>query len=420
MELSYHFLLDLAIILASTKVLGALTKKIHMPQVVGALLAGLILGPTFFNIIEDKDFISQLAEIGVIVLMFRAGLETNISELKKCGKASLVIALAGVVVPLIGGFGIAALFNHGEGFTQMDTKIILQNIFIGVILTATSVSITVETLKELGKLNTKTGTAILGAALIDDVLGIIILTIMTSMNNPSDTSAQIHFVILKIIFFFVIAALVGIPFYYVFDRYSRNQKARRRFSVISLAFCLFMSFVAEQFFGVADITGAFIAGIVLSNTVHSHFITRRVEITSYMLLTPVFFASVGLSVVLPDNMDLSIILISASLIVVAILSKVVGCGLGAMMCKYSKKESLRVGVGMVSRGEVALIVANKGFHVGLLNTLFFAPIIIMVVVTAVITPIFLKIVYRGEDQDIKCVEGPVSIQDSPGHLKEQV
>lgn len=398
--MSYHFLLDLAIILASTKVLGVITKRIQMPQVVGALIAGLLLGPAAFGVIEDVDFIRHLAEVGVVVLMFSAGLETNISEMKKCGVASLVIALAGVIVPLLGGFAIAAYFNNNGSMLQMDTTALLQNIFIGVVLTATSVSITVETLRELGKLNTRVGTAILGAALIDDVLGIIALTVITS---TKDTSSDIRVVLLKILLFFVFAAIVGIPFYYVFNRYSRNQKERRRFSVIALSFCLFMAFISEHFFGVADITGAFIAGIVLSNTVHSHFIFRRVEITSYMFLAPIFFASVGLAVNI-DKLNITFVVIAVLLTVVAILTKVVGCGLGALACKYSKAESLRVGIGMVSRGEVALIVANKGATVGLLPTIFFGPLIIMVIVTTVITPILLKLAFKKDKDVVYCVD----------------
>ncbi len=164
---SYKFLFDIALILLSTKLLGLLTKKIQMPQVVGALLAGLILGPAVLNVLQGTEFIDMMSELGVIVLMFSAGLETDVRELKKSGKASFVIALFGVVVPLAAGFGIAFAFNKGE-FTE--TSVLLQNIFIGVILTATSVSITVETLKEMGKLSTKAGNAILGAAIIDDIL----------------------------------------------------------------------------------------------------------------------------------------------------------------------------------------------------------------------------------------------------------
>ena len=170
--LSYGYLLDLALILLSTKLLGIITKKFKMPQVVGALLAGLIFGPAMLNILKETNFIIQLSELGVILLMFSAGLDTDLKELKKTGKASFIIALFGVLIPLIGGFLVAYLFNDLDIMKGATTNVLLQNIFIGVILTATSVSITVEALKEMGKLNTHAGTAILGAAIIDDILGI--------------------------------------------------------------------------------------------------------------------------------------------------------------------------------------------------------------------------------------------------------
>ena len=183
--MSYYFLFDIALILISTKLLGLITKRFRMPQVVGALLAGLVLGPAVFNILKETSFISQMSELGVIVLMFTAGLETDIKDLKKSGKASMIIACLGVIVPIILGFGLMAFFNNSGNFTLISQKELLQNIFIGVILTATSVSITVETLKEIGKLNTKAGNAILGAAIIDDILGIIALTVITSMADPT-------------------------------------------------------------------------------------------------------------------------------------------------------------------------------------------------------------------------------------------
>jgi len=395
--LEYSFLLHLAIILLSTKLLGIITKKVQMPQVVGALAAGLILGPAVLGIIVETEFINQVAELGVIVLMFTAGLETNLKELKAAGKASFIIALFGVLVPLAAGFGIAVLFNNNGSFSfsQMDTKVILENIFIGIVLTATSVSITVETLKELGKLNTRTGTAILGAALIDDVLGIIGLTVIIS---STDSSVQISTVLLKILGFFVLAALIGFPFYYFFKKYTESyDKRKRRFIIIAFAFCLVMSYIAEHYFGVADITGAFIAGVVISNTAHSKYITRRFEILSYMFLSPIFFASIGLSVTL-TGMTTNIIIFSVLLLIVAILTKILGCGFGALICKYKKSEALQIGVGMISRGEVALIVASKGAAVGLMKAIFFGPIIIMVVVTTIITPILLKLVFGKKPQ----------------------
>ena len=192
----YSYLLDLAIILLSTKVLGLATRKVQMPQVVGALLAGLLLGPAALGWITETNFIHEVAEIGVIVLMFCAGMETDIKELKESGKASFIIALFGVVVPLIGGFAAAWFFNRPDLIaSDASCSIFLQNIFIGIILTATSVSITVETLKELGKLKTRSGNAILGAAIIDDILGIIALTIVTSM---ADSSVNVTVVLLKV------------------------------------------------------------------------------------------------------------------------------------------------------------------------------------------------------------------------------
>ena len=197
--LHYGFLLDIAIILFRTKFLGILTRKLRMPQVVGALLAGLILGPAMFNTLRETEFIQQMAELGVIVLMFTAGLETDITELKKTGKVSFVVALFGVLFPLGLVFIVSSIFYGGKLFNQSSNEL-LQNIFIAVIFTATSVSITVETLKELGKINTKAGNTILGAALIDDVLGVIGLTIIMSI---SDSSVVIWKVFLKIILFFI-------------------------------------------------------------------------------------------------------------------------------------------------------------------------------------------------------------------------
>jgi Kef-type K+ transport system membrane component KefB len=390
--LSYHFLLDLALILISTKLFGLLTRKVQMPQVVGALLAGLFLGPAIFGVMHETVFIRQMAELGVIVLMFSAGLETDVQELKKCGKASFVIALLGVIVPLIAGFGIAAIFNNSGGAPQLVNQKLLENIFIGIILTATSVSITVETLKELGRLNTRVGTAILGAALIDDVLGIISLTIIISFADPTTRVTTVFF---KIVGFFVFSALVGMPFYFIFNKYSKMYSKKRRFIIIAFTFCLIMSFAAEHFFGVADITGAFIAGVIISNTAHKQYIIRRFETTSYMLLSPIFFASIGISTTLA-GLTPRIIIFTVVLLAVAILTKVAGCGWGSLASGFSKSESLQIGVGMISRGEVALIVANKGAKLNLMQPVFFGPVIVVVIITTIITPILLKLVFNGQ------------------------
>ena len=361
---TYKYLLDLAIILLCTKALGLATRKVQMPQVVGALLAGVLLGPAMLGILTETSFIHNVAEIGVIVLMFCAGLETDIQELKASGKASFVIALIGVIVPLIGGYATAMFFNRPDVIaSDASCSVFLQNIFIGVILTATSVSITVETLKELGKLKTKSGNAILGAAIIDDVLGIIALTLVTSM---ADESVKISVVLLKIVAFFAFAGVIGLIFYKIFKKWTdQAEKGLRRHAIMAFVFCLLMAYVAEKFFGVADITGAFIAGLIISNTSKSDFVLKKFDTMSYMLLSPVFFASI------------------------------VGCALGAKMCGYKNYQCARIGVGMISRGEVALIVASKGEALGMLGGNFLGPVIIVVVITTIITPILLKIVFKS-------------------------
>ena len=379
---TYKYLLDLAIILLCTKALGLATRKVQMPQVVGALLAGVLLGPAMLGILTETSFIHNVAEIGVIVLMFCAGLETDIQELKASGKASFVIALIGVIVPLIGGYATAMFFNRPDVIaSDASCSVFLQNIFIGVILTATSVSITVETLKELGKLKTKSGNAILGAAIIDDVLGIIALTLVTSM---ADESVKISVVLLKIVAFFAFAGVIGFIFYKIFKKWTDQ----------AFVFCLLMAYVAEKFFGVADITGAFIAGLIISNTSKSDFVLKKFDTMSYMLLSPVFFASIGLKVELP-KMSAAIVGFAVILTIVAILTKIVGCALGAKMCGYKNYQCARIGVGMISRGEVALIVASKGEALGMMGGNFLGPVIIVVVITTIITPILLKIVFKS-------------------------
>lgn len=398
---SYKYLIDIALILISTKLLGLLTRRIQLPQVVGALLAGLLLGPACLGLLQETDFIKNIAEIGVIVLMFSAGLETDVKELKKSGLASFVIALMGVIVPLLGGFAIAAIYNP-----IADKQTLLQNIFVGVVLTATSVSITVETLKELGKLSTKTGNAILGAALIDDVLGIIALTVISSFAG-SDVSIWV--ILLKILSFFVFCGVVAFLFVKIGNPWiNKYKKDLRRFVILAFAFCLVMAFASEYFFGVSDITGAFVAGLILSNNKKTTYMQNRFDTISYLLLSPVFFASVGLKVTF-DGMSSTVVVLIILLLAVAILSKMIGCGLGAKICKYTNLQSVKIGIGMISRGEVALIVATKGMAMGLMNDMFFAPLVLVVVATTIVTPILLKLAYKyqaSHEQDIH-IETPL-------------
>lgn len=415
---SYKFLLDLAVILLCTKLLGLATKKVQMPQVVGALLAGLLLGPSMLGVLTETEFLKNIAELGVIVLMFCAGLETDIKELKKSGKASFVIALCGVVVPIIGGFAVSYFFNR-PGIIESDAScsIMLQNIFVGVILTATSVSITVETLKELGKLKTRSGNAILGAAIIDDILGIVALTVVTSM---ADSSVNLVVVLLKVAAFFVFAAVVGFLFYKVYKKWTADaDRGRHRHVIVAFVFCLLMAYVAEEWFGVADITGAYIAGLIISNTERSEFVQSRFDTLSFLLLSPVFFASIGLEVELPA-MTGPIIAFTVVLVIVAVLTKVIGCGFGAKICGYKPYQYRRIGVGMISRGEVALIVASKGAALGMLGSAFMGPVVVVVVITTIITPILLKIVFKkGPSHYISESESVSEYHDKISDIRKQ-
>lgn len=392
---SYSFLLFLAIIMISTKILGLFTRKIHMPAVVGALVAGVILGPSCLNLItltgDTGVFLEQMAELGVILLMFNAGLETDLSELKKNGVASFVTALIGVIVPLISGFLGYAFFFHTD-FSDYDE--VLKAVFVGVVLTATSVSITVETLREMGKLKGKVGTTILGAAVIDDIIGIIVLTIVTSLK---DTSVSPITVVLKIVLYFVFIAVL----IFVLTKlkvFVEEQDEKRRTAIICVALCFILSYISEEYFGIADITGAYFAGLMLCTMKVGPYVARRCEIPSYLIFSPVFFASVGLKVTL-GGMDASIWIFAIILLVIAILSKVVGCGLGAKICGCTGKEAFQVGIGMISRGEVALIVAQKGYASGMLDDVLFAPIVLVVIVTTLITPILLKLVMKDNDSE---------------------
>lgn len=387
---SYRYLLDIALILLCTKAFGIFSKKLRMPSVVGALIAGIILGPAVLNIVQPSNLINALSEIGVIVLMFSAGLETSITDLKKAGFKAFIVALLGVLVPLGAGYLIGMMYNVGP-------QAWIENLFIGVILTATSVGITVETLKEMKCLSTPSGNTILAAAVIDDVLGIIALTLVTGF---ADSSINIGLVLLKILAFFVFSIVVALIMHHVFQWWFShdNNNGLQRYSIVSFAFALIMAYCAEKYFGVADITGSFVAGLIISGTKQCHYVTKRIGTLSYMLISPIFFASIGLKLN-PIPFTWSLIWLVIILCVVAVITKIVGCGLGAIVCKYTPLQSLRIGCGMISRGEVALIVANKGMSLGVLPKFFVTPILLCVVFTTVITPVFLKLVYKRKDND---------------------
>lgn len=380
---------DLAIIIFAAKVMGLLAKKLKAPQVVGEILAGLLLGPSVLGFVEQTDFLLKMAEIGVILLMFSAGLGTDLKDLLKTGPIAVLIAIVGVFVPLVGGF---LLYSAFYGFSEVGSLEFFKAVFIGVIMTATSVSITVQTLRELGHLKGRIGTLILSAAIIDDVIGIIVLTFVIGFR---DTSSNPLNVVISTVLFFAFSIVIGFILYKIFKVLDKRYPHQRRIPIMGLCLCFALSYIAEVYFGIADITGAYVAGIILCNLRDSDYIAEKMDINSYMLFGPVFFASIGLKTRF-DGFTVSLLIFSLAFVVVAMITKIIGCGLVARLCKNNWKDSFKVGVGMMTRGEVALIVAQKGLAVGLLSPEYFASVILLIICSSVITPIVMKLLYKGE------------------------
>lgn len=380
---------DLAIIIVFGKFFGIVARKLKAPQVVGEIIAGLLIGPSLLGLVQQTDFLMEMAEVGVVLLMFSAGLETDLKELIKTGPVALLIACAGVFIPLLCG---TLLYMAFYGAAPWGSENFYKAVFVGTILTATSVSITVQTLREMGKLKGRVGTTIMGAAIIDDVIGIIVLTFVIGFKTPGTNPLS---VVLNTVLFFLFAIVVGLICYQVFKRIDARYPHTRRIPILGLALCLAMAYIAETYFGIADITGAYVAGIILCSIQDSEYIARKMDINSYMMFGPVFFASIGLKTNL-DSVNGAIIAFSVAFVVVGLLSKIIGCGLMARLCKFGMGDSLKIGVGMMTRGEVALIVAQKGLAVGLLTSVYFTSVIFLIMVSSIVTPIVLKLLYAKE------------------------
>ncbi len=386
---SYLVFKDLAIIIIAAKFFGIAARKCKAPQVVGEIIAGLIIGPSVLGWVAQSDFLAQMAEIGVILLMFSAGLETDLKELVKTGPIAALIACAGVFIPLICG---ALLYMGFYGVAPWGSEAFYKAVFVGTILTATSVSITVESLKEMGKLKGKVGTTILSAAIIDDVIGIIVLTFVIGFKSPDSNPMS---VIKNTVFFFVFAIIAGYISYRIFKIVDTKYPHTRRIPIIGFAFCLGMAYIAEKYFGIADITGAYVAVIILCSIRDSEYIAQKMDINSYMLFGPVFFASIGLKTSM-DSVSVEILIFSIAFVLVGLLSKIIGCGITARLCRFKGLDSLKIGVGMMTRGEVALIVSQKGLSAGLLTPVYFTSVILLIIVSSIATPIILKVLYAKD------------------------
>lgn len=395
-------LLPLSLILCFSKLLSKLCEKLHLPQVVGLLLAGVLLGVvhslTGQAVISDAAIagLGFLAKIGVILIMFSAGLETDVRQIRAVGLPAVFITLAGVVVPMGLGFVVAWAF---AGF---DPSAVVRSLFYGCILTATSVSVTVASLRELGKLQGKVGSTIVAAAILDDIIGVVVLSFIISLGSENGGENP-WMVLLRTLLFFVFAAALGIVLRWVFRRLSERMPHHRTIPIMGLAACFFFAYASERWFGVADITGAFFAGLVLSGNHDAAYIDRRSDIMSYMVFGPVFFANIGINADF-SGLNLTVLAFGVCFLLAGIVGKVLGCGLTARLCGYSTRDSLRVGVGMVVRAEVALICAQRGVDSGIIDASILPFILVLIILTSFLAPVFLKLSYDWErDERIRSV-----------------
>jgi monovalent cation:proton antiporter-2 (CPA2) family protein len=376
------FILYLVLIIFLTKMAGDISVRLGQPSVLGKLIVGIILGPAVLGWISNNEFIHYFSEIGVILLMFLAGLETDIDQLKKNWKAAFSVAVLGIILPFIGGFGIGELFGLSTTYS----------LFIGVLLSATSVSITVQVLKDMKKLNSPEGSTILGAAVVDDVLVVVLLAVMISFLGTGD-EISIGLLIGKKIVFFIGVLLAGV--FLVPKLLKPLSKLKVTEPVISIALVICFAFVYfADMLGMAGIIGAFAAGLAISQTDLRHTVESKIEPIAYAVFVPVFFVSIGLNVSFEGIGNQIGFIIALS--VIAVLTKLLGGALGAKFTGFSSRSSFIIGAGMVSRGEVALIIAATGLQEALLQPEYFTSIIIVIIFTTLVAPPMLKYLIQGE------------------------
>jgi Kef-type K+ transport system membrane component KefB len=386
-----QFLLALAIVIVVAKGSGYLSTRLGQPAVLGELLAGLILGPTMLNMLRWPVFsdphleetLSHLSHLGVLFLMFVAGLEVDLEAMARAGRPSVLAGILGVVAPI--ALGMAAALPFGFDLQR--------SLFMGLVLAATSVSISAQTLMELRVLRTRVGVALLGAAVVDDVLVILLLSLFVAVTGGGGGGVvAVLWVLVKMILFLGVAVWLGariIPrLSSLVDRLPISEGVMALVIVLTLLY----AWAAEALGGMATITGAFLAGLFFARTPLRLSIEEKMHILTYAWLVPIFFVSIGLEM---NARALGLVGLPFALIIVivAMLSKVIGGGAGARLGGFSNREALRLGVGMASRGEVGLIVASAGLDAGLIGETIFASVVIMVLATTLVTPILLRMLY---------------------------
>ncbi|MEO8458734.1 MAG: cation:proton antiporter [Chloroflexota bacterium] len=360
------------------KMAGQLGQRFGFPTAVGKITLGLIIGPALLGVVNYDGSIRDLAEIGVIVLMFIAGLETDTETMKKVTVPAFAVAIGGVILPFAGGLGIGLAFH-------LKTS---EALFLGAILTATSVSISAQTLRELGRLRSREGTTILAAAVIDDVLGIIVLAFVFAATGSGDPFVSIA----KMAIFLPVAFLLGQKVLAPLGKAHMPKLPEEAQLAALIGVALLYSWAAQHLGGVAAVTGAYMAGLIVSQTDLGHKASKGLNWMGYSFFVPIFFVAIGLQANF-GSLSSAPLLVGA-LLAIAVVSKVVGCYFGARVAGLSHDEGSIIGVGMMSRGEVALVVAAAGLQAGIVEDKLFSAAIIMTLVTTILTPIGLKVMYR--------------------------
>ncbi|MFA6755708.1 MAG: cation:proton antiporter, partial [Bacilli bacterium] len=408
----YELLLPIALILILSKVLGIVAQKMRLPQVIGFLVAGILLGLITFipnqPIFTDytNDGLNDLAKIGVVLIMFSAGLETDLKKIKSVGVASLVITLLGVIVPLLlGGLTAYLIGNFTDAFPEIERNW-YSYIFYGVILSATSVSITVATLKELHQLDSKVGSAIVSAAIIDDIIGIVLLSLVISLKGGdtgtqyvSDAGLNVLIIIALMIAFFAIAFVLGYFIRKLFKWLDKKWPHHRRIPIFGLAICFLFAYAAEAFFNIADITGAYVAGIIMSSTKSKDYIDQKADSSTQLLFAPIFFSSIALKMYTSsssNSFNTMFLVFGIIWVIVGLLGKVLGAGGGALICRFKMKDSLKIGVGMMARAEVVIVCAQKGIDANLVSNSIMPFVLALIIISSLITPLLLKLLYKDE------------------------
>lgn len=377
-----QFILQLVIILFFVKIAGQISVRLGQPSVLGKIIVGIMIGPAVLGWVQETDVLRVFSQIGVLLLMFLAGLETDLKDLNDNKKAALLVAVGGVIFPIAMSYSMAQFFD----FTTAEA------IFLGLLLAATSVSISVQTIRELGWLNTKEGSTLLGAAVLDDIIVVILIAVaMSFFGTGLESEISLGWLLGRIVLFFVILFIAMkwlVPLFIKW--FSKLRGVTEAILSAGLIVSLGFAYFAESL-GVAGIIGTFFAGIAIGQTKYKEEIERKVEPIANGIFVPFFFVSIGLAVTFDGIGDQIAFLIIFS--VIAILSKLLGCGLGAKMAGFSTRSSLGIGSGMISRGEVALILAAMGLQGGLLHPEYYTSAIIVIIVTTVVTPPLLKVFF---------------------------